>query len=66
MIKFITKTLSLTTSLVFNVARARRDPTLPTEANFIRPFNVNFLNDNEGAKRFPKRVGRGPASGKGY
>lgn len=66
MIKFITKTLRLTTSLVFNVARARRDPNIPTETNFMRPFTINFLNDNEGSKRYPKRVGRGPASGKGY
>ena len=32
----------------------------------MRPYSINFLSDNKGAIRFPKQVGRGPGSGKGY
>lgn len=66
MIRIITKTLRLTSLVAFNVARPRRDPSIPTEASFLRPFSVNFLSDNKGSKRYPKEVGRGPGSGKGY
>ena len=32
----------------------------------MRPFNINAINDNKGSRRYPKDVGRGPGSGKGY
>ncbi len=30
------------------------------------PYSINFLRDNKGAVRYPKQLGRGPGSGKGY
>lgn len=66
MIKILTKTVRLSSVILFNVARARRDPSVPTEANYIRPFSINFLNDNKGSRVYPKPVGRGPGNGKGY
>lgn len=65
MIKILTKTVRLSTLILFNVARPRRNPSMPTEANYLRPFSVNFLNDNQGARVYPKPVGRGPGNGKG-
>lgn len=67
MIKNLAKTfIRLNTLVCFNTSRPRRDPSIPTEANFIRPFAVNFLSDNKGAKVYPRKVGRGPATGNGY
>jgi hypothetical protein len=66
MIKTIARTLRLNTLILFNVARPRRDPIIPTEASYLRPFTINCLNDNKGARIYPKLVGRGPGSGKGY
>jgi hypothetical protein len=66
MIKTIARTLRLNTLICFNVNRPRRDPSIPTEASYLRPFNINFLNDNKGSRVYPKLVGRGPGSGKGY
>lgn len=66
MIKILTKTLRLSTLLLFNASKARRDPSIPTEAPFLRPFSINFLQNNQGARTYAQRVGRGPASGKGY
>lgn len=65
MIKILTRTLRLNTLVLFNAGKARRDPSRPTEANFIRPFAVNYLQDNFGAKTDFMRVGRGPSSGNG-
>lgn len=65
MIKILARTIRLQTLIFFNAGKARRDPSIPTEKNFLRPFSINFLNNNEGARDYHQRVGRGPASGKG-
>jgi ribosomal protein L15 len=31
----------------------------------MRPFNISNLTINDGSRRYPKRLGRGPGSGKG-
>lgn len=65
MIKILTNTLRLGSKIFYAFSIPRRDPSLPTEANFIRPFSINTLSDNEGSRRYPKQLGRGPGNGKG-
>lgn len=66
MLGYLAKAARLTTTLVFSVARARRHPAIPTQASTITPFSIQFLHDNPGSTRKPKKLGRGPGSGKGY
>jgi hypothetical protein len=66
MLSRISRTLPLMTRVCFAFNQPPRDATLPTESDFMLPYSINFLHDNKGAVRFPKRVGRGPGSGKGY
>ena len=45
-------------------------PNLPTsqltQLKEWKPIAITSLQDNPGARRYPKIVGRGPGSGKGY
>jgi len=36
-----------------------------TQNKTLEPFSINYLHDNPGARYTPKRLGRGPGSGKG-
>ena len=65
-IKAITRNINILTKLCYMYIQPPRDSSLPTEASTMLPYSINFLHDNKGAVRFPKQVGRGPGSGKGY
>ena len=60
------KNISLLKNIQFLFHRKRRDPSVPTQNAKIEPFSINFLYDNPGARYTPKKLGRGPGSGKGY
>lgn len=66
MLRAISRQLNLITKLSFGYNQGPRDPTIPTESDVMLPYSINFLHDNKGAVRYPKQVGRGPGSGKGY
>ena len=59
----------LSTSLllpqVMRTITTNRLQTLQMETETLLPFTPNNLWDNPGARRFAKRVGRGPGSGVG-
>lgn len=65
MIRSIHKIVTLTTPLQFYSSQARRNPLIPTQASFLKPFDISNLNDNLGSAKTTKRLGRGPGSGKG-
>ena len=65
MIRTLHKFASLTTFIHYNNGRMRRDPSIPTQASYLKPFTISNLSDNLGAKRNIKRLGRGPGSTKG-
>lgn len=57
---------SLLNQIIYSVHRKPRDPAIPTHAPIIHPFSINYLHNNPGYRRYPKALGRGPGSGKGY
>lgn len=59
-------TFKLITNLQFFFHQKPRSPSVPTQASTLLPFNINYLHDNPGARRYPPEVGRGPGSGRGY
>ena len=65
MLRTVHKIIQLTTFLKFYGGRARRDPSIPTQAPIMLPFNIQNLHDNPGATKNSKQLGRGPGSGKG-
>ena len=65
MLRTAQKIIQLTSLIRFYTGRARRDPSIPTQASIMLPFNIQNLHDNPGATRNSKIVGRGPGSGKG-
>lgn len=66
MLSRLSRNINLITRVCFAFNQPPRDPSLPTESEVMLPYSINFLHDNFGAVRFPKQVGRGPGSGKGY
>lgn len=64
-LKNLSRNINLITKICFMYIQPPRDPTLPTEASIMLPYSINYLHDNKGAIRYPKKIGRGPGSGKG-
>ena len=44
----------------------QRAPRVPVQSIHTLSVAVNQIRDNPGSRRYPKQVGRGPGSGKGY
>lgn len=63
---FRTSANLLTKMNMFSFHRKVRTTEVPTQASYLEPFSINYLHDNPGSRRWPKIVGRGPGSGKGY
>lgn len=57
---------NLLKNIQFMFHRKPRDPSVPTQSSILEPFSINKLHDNPGARYYPKILGRGRASGKGY
>lgn len=55
----------LITPILYSMRMKARPLDMPTQAPIMLPFTPNYLHDNPGSKRYPKKVGRGPGSGKG-
>ena len=66
MLRRITQCFSLVKHLQFSYARKPRPSETPTQSPKLLPFSINNLHDNPGARYSAKKLGRGPASGKGY
>jgi hypothetical protein len=64
-LKNLSRNINLITKICFMYIQPPRDPTLLTEASIMLPYSINYLHDNKGAVRYPKKIGRGPGSGKG-
>ena len=64
-LKNLSRNINLITKICFMYIQPPRDPTLPTQASIMLPYSINYLHDNKGAVRYPKKIGRGPGSGKG-
>jgi hypothetical protein len=64
-LKNLSRNINLITKICYMYIQPPRDPTLPTEASIMLPYSINYLHDNKGAVRYPKKIGRGPGSGKG-
>jgi len=65
MIKIISqlaRNVSLLNNVQFMFHRKAKDPIIPSS---LEPFSINYLHDNPGARYYPKKLGRGRASGKG-
>eukprot|EP01015_Nassula_variabilis_P013691 TRINITY_DN2127_c0_g1_i5.p1 TRINITY_DN2127_c0_g1~~TRINITY_DN2127_c0_g1_i5.p1 ORF type:complete len:299 (+),score=41.88 TRINITY_DN2127_c0_g1_i5:125-1021(+) len=56
---------SLYFQFVKGLFKKARTADIPTHREELLPFTISNLWDNPGAKRTPKRLGRGPGSGKG-
>ena len=65
-IKRAISTTRLITPLLFQFHRKPRPTHVPTQAPYMQPYSINFLQDNPGSTRHAKKLGRGRASGKGY
>jgi hypothetical protein len=65
MIRRITQCFSLLKNIQYAFGRKPRGSNVPTQNKTLEPFSINCLHDNPGARYTPKRLGRGPGSGKG-
>ena len=45
---------SLLSNIIFSFHQKPRDPSIPTHATIINPFQINYLQNNKGYRRFPK------------
>lgn len=61
----LTRHANLLKNIQFMFHRKARDPSVPTQSSILEPFSINYLHDNPGARYYPKKLGRGRASGKG-
>lgn len=66
MLRSVSRNMGFLVKICFGFNQPPRDPKLPTESELMLPYSINFLHDNKGAVRYPKKLGRGPGSGKGY
>ena len=66
MIRRLTQCFSLLKNIQFSFHRKPRPSNVPTQSDKLEPFSINYLHDNPGARYTAKRLGRGPASNKGY
>lgn len=65
MIKRISQSLCLLRNMQYFFGRKPRGSNVPTQSKILEPFSINCLHDNPGARYTAKKLGRGPASGKG-
>ena len=66
MIRRLSQCFSLLKNIQFSFHRKPRPSSVPTQSDKLEPFTINYLHDNPGARYTAKRLGRGPASNKGY
>ncbi len=66
MLAKIASNFNLLTCLRFSYVIKPRPSSVPTQSSIMLPYTIGNLHDNPGSRRIPKRLGRGPGSGKGY
>lgn len=66
MMRGISASFSLFRRIIFTFHQKPRTSDVPTHRGNIFSMPINSLHDNPGARYEAKRVGRGPASNKGY